>query len=283
MAKQAEIVDLNTKRIAARIRKAVRAMKLAEDDELRARDVAAQYRLEIGRELLAARPLWPERGPKARGWGEFLDDAGISQQRAWECMEYAKFVDKKWKPDKVSRESREKPALPTLREAGIEKPEPKTAKDDVDRDTWCTPKAIADAIGAWDLDPCSNERSHIQARRAIALPQDGLLELALSTDRVFVNPPYSDVMPWVQRYKHARFCFLVKFDPSTKWCAELLAATELVLFPKRTRIEFEPPPGIPSDGGNQFPHGLFFARAEDATPEIRELCFEFMHAGVAKR
>ena len=38
---------------------------------------------------------------------------------------------------------------------------------------------------------------------------------------------------------------------------------------------FDSQRGNSGDGGNQFPHGLFFSRAEDATPEIRALCFEF--------
>jgi hypothetical protein len=57
--------------------------------------------------------------------------------------------------------------------------------------------------------------------------------------------------------------------------AELIERTHLILIPKGTRIQFEPPPGVPLDKAmaNQFPHALFYAREEDATPEIRALCF----------
>jgi hypothetical protein len=148
---------------------------------------------------------------------------------------------------------------------------------EVDRDTYCTPPWIARALGPWDLDPCSNERSYIDAARTFSLEQ-GQSGLALArfisrNTRTFLNPPYSDVGPWVRAYCHTRFCFLVKFDPSTKWCGELIAHTELVLFPKATRIAFDPPPGIEKPDGNQFPHGFFFSREDDATAAIRGLCF----------
>lgn len=149
--------------------------------------------------------------------------------------------------------------------------------EDVDRDTWTTPRLIADAVGAWDLDPCSNPRSVMRAARTFSLER-GQNGLALAkfinrSARVWVNPPYSDVMPWVLAYGHTRFCFLVKFDPSTKWCAELLTRTDVVLFPKGERVAFDPPPGVPNPGGNQFPHGLFYARREDVTDAIRNICY----------
>ncbi len=150
---------------------------------------------------------------------------------------------------------------------------------DIDRDTWCTPRWIADAVGAWDLDPCSNDRSVICAAATFRLDR-GQNGLALSRfvnrrSRVWINPPYSDVGPWVRGYAHTRFCFLVKFDPSTAWCGALIARTELVLFPKSTRVAFDPPPGVDNPGGNQFPHGLFFARADDATEAISALCYKW--------
>lgn len=150
---------------------------------------------------------------------------------------------------------------------------------EIDRDTWTTPLWIASAIGLWDLDPCSNDRSKILAARTFSIDrgQNGLVlaRFVSKLSRVFINPPYSDVWPWVRAYAHTRFCFLVKFDPSTKWCGELISKTELVLFPKRTRVAFDPPPGIAEPEGNQFPHGLFFKHAADATAAIRSLCYSW--------
>lgn len=145
-----------------------------------------------------------------------------------------------------------------------------------DRDTWTTPRWIANALGEFDLDPCSNERAVIRAKRTFRLDrgQDGLVlaKFVGRSSRVFINCPYSDVMPWVKAYAHTRFCYLLKFDPSTKWCRELLRRTTLVLFPIRRRVAFDPPPGV-EGSSNQFPHGLFFAHEEDASDKIRKLCF----------
>jgi hypothetical protein len=64
------------------------------DDAIRINETAItkrnDLRLELGRHLLRARVAWPERGPKAKGWGEFLEKEGIEQSTAWRYMEDAK-------------------------------------------------------------------------------------------------------------------------------------------------------------------------------------------------
>lgn len=47
-------------------------------------------RIELGLELLRARPAWPERGPKAKGWGDFLKAEGIDDSTAARYMDLAK-------------------------------------------------------------------------------------------------------------------------------------------------------------------------------------------------
>ena len=151
--------------------------------------------------------------------------------------------------------------------------------DDVDRDTWCTPKLFADAIGSVQLDPCSNERSHILAERTFRLDreEDGLVLAQTITAQtlVFINPPYSDVMPWIEAYGHTRFIFLLKIDPSTKWFTALVELSAVILIPKGTRIQFEAPPGVPKEKSqaNPFPHGFFFAQESDVPPALAALCF----------
>jgi len=149
------------------------------------------------------------------------------------------------------------------------------------RDAWCTPAWLAEAIGKWDLDPCSNSRSHVRADRRFALEdgEDGLAyrEMPLGL-RVFVNPPYSrgQLERWVARYatRAFAFCFLVRLDPSTRWFHTLYRASSLVCMPRR-RVHFEPPPGIKAgnDSAVRFPHVLFYAREVDATPAILRACF----------
>src|SRR5580704_4676708 len=136
-----------------------------------------------------------------------------------------------------------------------------------DRDSWCTPLWLAVALGHWDLDPCWNERSHVRVGRAFSLgaDQDGLeLANAVSAQaKTFCNPPYSrgNVERWIAAYKHTRFCFLLRFDPSTHWFAELYAASELIAVPVGRRVNFEPPPGVRASS-NPYPHALFFRCAD---------------------
>lgn len=295
---KAALVESDVVALAAGLRDAHQAYVAADERVRRTeqslesfREVVARRRLELGRMLITARERWPASGPRAKGWGDLLERAGIDQDVALTAMKYAGFVVE-------SFPGGEPVNLPTLREAGlVSEPDDRDDRGDrpalrlvpdepppaevgpeveIDRDTWCTPRWMTDVIGKFDLDPCSNDRSHVKSQYTydLARGEDGLV-LASEVParyRVFINPPYSNVRPWVDAYKHARFCFLLKYDPSTKWCRELMKHTAAVLFPIGTRIEFEPPPGVPASS-NQFPHALFYAREEDATAAIKRLCF----------
>ncbi len=107
-------------------------------------------------------------------------------------------------------------------------------------DDWCTPKHLADALGPFDLDPCSNERSHVQARRRFSLDagEDGLMSRWIGS--VFVNGPYSDPLPWCKRLRDhdGPWCALWKLDPTTRWWAALMESMPTVA-PFRKRIRFE--------------------------------------------
>lgn len=111
-------------------------------------------------------------------------------------------------------------------------------------DEWCTPKWLAEALGPFDLDPCSNASSHIKSltRKALSLPapdNDGIAWdwLGLS---VFCNPPYSNPLPWARKLAahDGPWCALLKLDPSTKWWAALMEAAPVVA-PFRKRLKFE--------------------------------------------
>lgn len=112
-------------------------------------------------------------------------------------------------------------------------------------DSWCTPEWLAKLLGFFDLDPCSNGRSHILSASECALDhalvahRDGLA-FDWSHGSVFCNPPYSDVMPWAVKLSQHRspWATLVKLDPTTKWWAQLMTAMPTVA-PFRKRIKFE--------------------------------------------
>lgn len=149
-------------------------------------------------------------------------------------------------------------------------------EDGPDRDTWVTPYALAMKLGPWDLDPCSNERSHIIAAKTFDLElrgQDGLrlAKFVSRSTRAFINPPYSRGMveQFVDAYAHTMFCFLLRFDPSTEWFRKLMLRTELVCV-LNERINFEPPPGVEPHHklSNPFPHALFYRRECDVTAAV---------------
>ena len=120
------------------------------------------------------------------------------------------------------------------------------------RDAWCTPKKITRRLPIVDLDPCSNPRSTVKARTKLMLEtgDNGLLYSWRGLS-VFVNPPYSDVLPWALKTVEAEtFCFLVNVDPSTEWWRVLTSwGSNLFLF--RDRIDFDAPPDIDDSSNNR--------------------------------
>lgn len=118
-----EQIAVETHRKFIALEDAIRATKRGETEVGKLRDVEAQRRLELGRSLAIARKLWPERGPRAAGWGEFLSvRVGIEQQRALELMKYAGYVEKISPPSEVHGGEISTPKrLPTYEEAGIKK------------------------------------------------------------------------------------------------------------------------------------------------------------------
>lgn len=140
-------------------------------------------------------------------------------------------------------------------------------------DSWCTPKWLTELLGRFDLDPCSNSSSTVQARQRCQLEQstdeyvisnDGLA-FEWGTRSVFVNGPYSDPLPWCRKLRDHQgpWCALWKLDPSTRWWAALMEATPTVA-PFRKRLKFESTPAgeaVSAKGMTaNFPSVLLFKR-----------------------
>lgn len=62
----------------------------AEFKRAEAQRYERQTALELGCLLVGLRSAWPERGPNAKGWGEFLRACKISEDRALRYMKLAK-------------------------------------------------------------------------------------------------------------------------------------------------------------------------------------------------
>lgn len=134
------------------------------------------------------------------------------------------------------------------------------------RDCWSTPKWLTDLLPRVTLDPCSNPFSTVNATRSIQLkpaPESGVLNGGMRQQgdglsfswkgrSVFVNPPYSKIMPWARKAAEAKaFIFLVNNVTTTKWYRELLDAGGIYKFEFNKRLKFEPPPRIKPSTNNR--------------------------------
>lgn len=87
-------------------------------------------------------------------------------------------------------------------------------------DEWLTPPHILDALGRFDLDPCASlDRPWPTAREHYTIEDDGLT--LPWHGRVWLNPPYSDVTPWMKRMaEHQDGIALVFARCETSWWFE---------------------------------------------------------------
>lgn len=152
------------------------------------------------------------------------------------------------------------------------------------RDSWCTQQWLTDALGRFNVDPCSNGRSTVNADLSLCLDagHDGLAGLpgqylyddtlfqASQFTRTFINPPYSrgQVIRWIRHWANTDFTFLLRWDPSTAWWRELMSKSRWVWFADQ-RIQFDPPPGV-SGSNNPFPHALYFAHPHGPPHDVRK-------------
>lgn len=138
-------------------------------------------------------------------------------------------------------------------------------------DAQCTPRAVADALGEFDLDVCSNPRSHIRARRAYMLErgEDGLS--APWSGTIWCNGPYSYPDPWCERLRaySEPWAALWKLDATTAWWRSLMAARAWWA-PFRIRLAFERPGNV---GAANFVSALVWKDWEPSK-ELRSMLWE---------
>lgn len=121
---------------------------------------------------------------------------------------------------------------------------------DRDRDAYCTPPQITAALPEVDFDPCSNPRSTVRARRSIQLERgENGLEVAWEGSG-FWNIPYSKPLPWAEKFERERAAitmagWLVNEDHSPQWW-HLITQTLPIRLDFDERLEFVPPPGVPT-------------------------------------
>jgi hypothetical protein len=154
--------------IAAEVRKAHIALRDAEAAEQRAEvehekasELAARRRLELGQRLVKARKAWPSRGPKAKGWGDFLREQGIGEDSALRYMALAGHVE-------VSRtgDDEREISVPTYADIGIDKRPRKSDSRDEDAAAWeCVECGQENKPRASVCAECTRPRYHIEPSR----------------------------------------------------------------------------------------------------------------------
>lgn len=91
-------------------------------------------------------------------------------------------------------------------------------------DSYCTPEWLTAILPMVDTDPCSNPRSTVRARRSYSLEKKLDGKILPWNGSVFLNWPYSDPMPWVEKMLNemaagrcTEVIILCKLDSSTEW------------------------------------------------------------------
>lgn len=90
--------------------------------------------------------------------------------------------------------------------------------------------------------------------------------------RTWIQPDYAFVLEALAHYGHTRYTALLRADTSTKWFEWLFEHSEVIMVPKRDRLDFVPPPGVKASS-NPYPHGLYYKLAEDVPPSVSEHCY----------
>lgn len=128
---------------------------------------------------------------------------------------------------------------------------------------------IEDAVGGFDLDPCSGAEDAPHAAETYTIEDDGLSQQWFGT--VWCNPPFSDKKDWlrkaVQEHNDGHTdltLVLLPVDTSTGWFHDLVVGANAVWF-KEGRLSFD-------GSDNWTPNfGIMLAVYGDAPDELLEL------------
>jgi hypothetical protein len=133
-------------------------------------------------------------------------------------------------------------------------------------DDFLTPPELVEAMGRFDLDPCSSHRQTVPlASICYHYPEDNGLLLPWSGS-VFVNPPFSELQAWVNRFiLHGDGVMLVPARVEVSWFWKLWQNCEAIFFSKGP-IKYICPEGNPPP---RFFGGAFCAMGQQNAQRLR--------------
>lgn len=239
------------------------------------RQAAQMRRLELGALLLKVRGSLPRRGTKHDGWLAYLEAIELDDSTAHRYMELAR-----------SPSTSQEISLRSSGPADYDDAPPRTDEDapsdaefKANRDAYCTPAPIAEALPRrLGTDPCSNPNSIVVAEVTYMLErgENGLLKPWIRL--TYVNGPFSHLLPFAEKLDREKTSpeseltgagFLVNADNSPAWWHLLTKHLHLRL-DFNERQQFIPPPGI-EPSKNDRPQTLLMDHAFWAACDQRAL------------
>lgn len=120
--------------------------------------------------------------------------------------------------------------------------------NEVDPDTWLTPRWILTQLGSFDLDPCAAINCPDRIASKWFTKADNGLEQEWA-GRVFVNPPFSNTGPWIEKHSgHGNGLLLVPASiESGAWHTWVWPSAKAILF-LHGRPRFYNPDGSTTTG-----------------------------------
>lgn len=138
-------------------------------------------------------------------------------------------------------------------------------------DDWLTPRWILDKLGKFDVDPCASTPMPWQiADRQLTIADNGLL--AKWEGRVWLNPPYSDVTPWLARMEGMSGMSLLNSNTEVGWFQDFVWNMSHAVFFFRARIRFHRPDGSLGQTGKS--GSVLVAYSEDDAKVLYAAGFE---------
>ena len=137
-------------------------------------------------------------------------------------------------------------------------------------DEWITPKEIIDAVGPFDLDPCSNDVQPWPCAKTLWTFEDsGLMNQWFG--RVWLNPPYGpEAGKWLEKLaNHGNGIALIFARTETAFFHRTIwQKADAILFFKG-RLHFYRPDGTKADGNAGAP-SVLIAFGEDNVKRLQE-------------